>query len=346
MSDSDKKKLEAELTSALGKTRNPVGAKNILALLFPKAESVLQTYLPDESDVNSKKLKRRLSQSDFSEGYFSLAPEFDSWGRSEFEAAVKGPPSQAFGRLTEKVERAPQQKRSEIRRIFLELPELSQEWLDAIIAASPDLLSKTDEDSKSLFSVDNEDRIRWIIVHGLRQLPSELQITLLKSAIETAVDLTVLTDIVRGLIGDLDPDGSKVSRDRFNFGDQETVIRELLLGRIRAAASTDNVWDQARPAHLLWFWWGANELDEVKAFVEKTMTSPVGIRKLLEITINRVRSTAGDYDRVPVSWEKFIDLKALRKRAVELIEAANSDGDVGLARRFLAALEKGRNDTF
>ena len=314
----------------------------------------MQTYVPDDSDINARRLKRRLSQKDFTDSYFSLSPESDSWGRSEFETIIKGSPSDAFTQLTEKVGRTSKSKRSDVRRIFLELldskfssaPELNQEWLNAIIAASPDLLSEKDEESKFLFSVDNEDRLRWIIVNGLRQLSPAAQIGLLKSAIITAGDLTVLTDVVRGIIGDANPDYTKAHREGFDFGDDESVIRNLLLDRVRVAAATGDIWGQARPDRLLWFWSGSGAASELSTFADKAMTSSVGLRKLLEITIGKVRSTAGDYERVPKSWEKIVDLNALRKLASELIEAPNDDSDIKLARRFLDALEKSKSSSF
>jgi len=113
------------------------------------------------------------------------------------------------------------------------------------------------------------------------------------------------------------------------------------------AAKTSEIWDQAKPDRLLWFWFRPRtKQTKLRFFADKAMTSSVGLRKLLEITISKVRSTAGDYERVPKSWEKIVDLNALGKHAAELIEAANNDRDVRLARRFLDALEKGRSGSF
>jgi hypothetical protein len=138
----------------------------------------------------------------------------------------------------------------------------------------------------------------------------------------------------------------KASRDGFNFGEEESSIRNLLLDRVRVAAETGEIWSQAKPDRLLWFWSGSDEASEVKVFADKAMTSSVGLRKLLEITISKVSSSAGDYERVASAWEKIVDLNALCKHAAELIEAANNDHDVSLARRFLDALEKGQSSSF
>jgi hypothetical protein len=177
-------------------------------------------------------------------------------------------------------------------------------------------------------------------------LPPALQINVLKSAIATASDLTILTDIIRGIIGDINPDGAKASRNNFNFGEEETIIRNLLLDRVRVAARTGDIWNQANPGHLLWFWLGSNEANEVKTFTDNAMTSSVGLKNLLEIMISTVRSTAGDYEHIQRSWEKIVDLNALRKYAAELVKTANSDDEVSLARRFLSALDKGQSGSF
>ncbi len=354
MNEVDRKKLEASLSSVLIKARNPEGAKNILAMLFPKAENVLRTFITGESDANTQKIKRRISQKDFTADYFSLSSQTDFWSRSEFETVMAGLPQEAFNQLREKVEHSTEQKKSDVRRVFLDLlqskftstQKLNQEWLDAIISASPYLLSKKDEDSQFFFSVENEDRLRWIIVRGLRQLSTPDQINLLKSAIQTAGDLTVLTDVVRSVTGDSNPDGSKTTRQDFSWGTERTIIRDLLLGRIKSASETGEIWTQARPDRLLWFWWGTDAAGEVKSFTERAMSSPIGLKKLLEISVSEVKSTAGNYERVPSSWEKIVDLDALAKFASELLKTKNSDIDDKLARRFLAALARGREDPF
>jgi hypothetical protein len=353
MSDSEKK-LETALNAELAKARNQQGARNILALLFPKAENALRTFIPTDSDINVRKIKRRFSQKDFAESYFALSPQENSWGQSEFELAISGPPLEAFNLLRRKIENSPKERQSDIRRIFLELldskfsstQQLDENWLNALIAESPELLSKKDQDTRSFFSIDNEDRLRWIVVHGLKELPSAEQINLLKSAISTAKDLTVLTDVVRGIFGDSNPEGSNNHRSGFSFNDEESAaIRKMLVSRIKEIAEAGDIWSQARPDRILWFWWGTDAEDEVKAFTNRAMASAVGLRTLLDVSVRTVRSTSGDYESVSPSWEKIVDINALSERATELINTANNENDVRLAHRFLEAMEKGRKDT-
>src|SRR5262245_43385710 len=121
MNDRDQDRLKATLTHLLSEARNREGATNILAMLFPKAEKVLDTFVSQDTDEDTRKVMRRLAERDFAASYFSLSPEGDSWGHSEFEDAVNGTPDQAFERLEQKVNAASAEERSEVRRIFLEL---------------------------------------------------------------------------------------------------------------------------------------------------------------------------------------------------------------------------------
>lgn len=352
MNDRDEERLKTALNQKLAEAHNREAAANILAMLFPKAEKVLGTFASVERDEDTTKLKRRLAERDFAANYFSLTPKDEQWSRTEFENAVNSTPDEAFSRLNKKVNSASSEDRPDIRRIFLELLDsrfssekpLSEEWLNAIISASSYLLLEPDEDRRALFSVDNEDRLRWIIVHGLKGLSQSSRASMLRSAISEAHDLTLLSDVVRSLVGDLNPEGSK-GRDNDDLGDEGEAIRALLLERIKEAATTGAIWKNARPGHLLWFWWGSSGPDDVKSFTADAINSKNGLRALLDITVSRVRSTAGDYDHVQKSWEKIVDLDALETRAKQLVGSPN-ESEVRLAQRFLDALHRGRADRF
>lgn len=352
MIDSEQKKLEASLATALGLAKNEVGAKNILAMLFPRAERALNTFITSEPDEAIRKKQRRISQKDFAENYFELSPEDDAWALSEFQNAIDGVPGDAFDQLRRKVERASNSKQSDIRRIFLELldsefsspRQLSQAWLDGIIAESPYFLAHVDEETTGFFSTSNEERLRWIIVHGLRNLPTQMQWNLLRTAIGTAEDLSVLTDVVRGIIGDVATEGERNREKESGFGDGAGPLRELLLSRVVEAAGTGRIWLQAKPENLLWFWWGAGGGEQVREFIERAIATKVGLKRLLEITVSKVRSTAGDYLHVSQAWAKIVDLAKITDLAQQLIVLSKDDREVQLARRFLSALERGQND--
>jgi hypothetical protein len=353
MSDSERKILEAALTAELAKARNSEGARNVLALLFPKAETVLRTFISPDSEPASRKIDRRISQRDFAENYFSLGVDTDAWNQSEFDIILKGSPADAFDQLHRKIAQASSTKHPDIRRIFLELldsrfsslQQLDQEWLDAIVAASPDLIIQRDDDGK-FFAFDNEDRLRWIIIHGLKNLPALTQMSLLRSSFLNASDLSLLTDLSRTLIGDQEPKGTNRRPDWVDFGEQGSELRSILLGRVMMVARSGEIWNQARPRNLLWFWWGAGSEQDVKEFTTVAMNSPLGLRKLLEVPIGEVKSTAGNYEQVAKHWEKVVDLDGLRLRAEKIISESKDENDTRLATRFLQALQRGQDEPF
>jgi hypothetical protein len=313
----------------------------------------VNTYVPTDSNANERKLKRRLSQKDFSESYFALTPQSSSWSKSEFESAIEKTPQEAFSVLHRKLSLASPADQSNLRRIFIELLDsefssrkiLNHEWLHSIIEESPLFLIAKDEEEKFLFHVNNEDRLRWLIQNGLEKLPVDERASLLESTIRSASDLSILSDIVRGIAGDIQPEGAKPERDRFGLGDAIENIKAILLQKIRNLADANTLWNQARPGNLLWFWWGAGNENEVRAFTEKTMDTPVGLLGLLKNSVNLVRSTAGDYERVSPTWKNILDLDALSERAHALIKMGD-EAEVQTAKRFIDALARGRTNHF
>ncbi len=209
MTESDDRKLKTSLDGLLSAAKKREGATNALALLFPKIERALHTYIPENASILERRRQRRISQRDFTENYFALSPQAASWGQSEFKAAIKGTAHAAFDALNIKISQTPLQHQSDVRRVFIELLDaefrsgrsLTDEWLKAIVEESSGLLTKKDE-QPGLFSVENEDRLRWLIINALEKLPIEERATILKSAIQDAPDLTVLADVVRSMAED------------------------------------------------------------------------------------------------------------------------------------------------
>jgi hypothetical protein len=355
MSDSDHERIETLVKGALAVAKNEEAAKNTLALLFPRIDKAIDTYVPSDADIATRKRKRRLSLSDFSQSYFALSPQPDSWGQLEFDSAIKTTPDAAFDALRQKLKSATSRDQPVLRRLFIELLDtefsigkiLDESWLKAIIKESPELISESDEETKFLFTVDNEDRLRWLIVNGLAKLSPEEAATLLKSAIRSADDLTVLVEVVRGLVGDSHPEGAQSAHDhrRVHLGDEAENVREMLVDRIRGLALTEEIWNQAKPANLLWFWWGTNKEAEVKAFTSKAMSTPLGLTGLLRASISRVISSAGNYERVSPTWAKLADLAEVRRHAEALIRSSD-EANTPLAERFLAALKRGQESSF
>ncbi len=184
-----------------------------------------------------------------------------------------------------------------------------------------------------------------VIVNGLARLPPDRNSALIKSAIRSAPDLTVLTGVVRGIVGDSHPEGGRSERGRLSFGSERDNIRKGLVDRIRKLARSGKIWKQTRPAELLWFWWGTNKEDEVKVFTAEAMDTPLGLIGLLNSSISTVGSSSGNYERVSPTCSKILDLEERRQRAAALARTGN-DAEIKLAERFLVALKRGQEHPF
>jgi hypothetical protein len=164
------------------------------------------------------------------------------------------------------------------------------------------------------------------------------RVELLKKAIETATDLTVLCDVVRGLIGDKNPEGARDRSERSGIGTDAGAIRTKLLYRVRALAFTSEIWSQARPSHLLWFWWGCELQGEVLDFTISAMETKAGLLGLLDAAIGMVTSSSeGTFERVNKDmWSKIVDIGRLTSKA-EKLKMSSEERERDIAIRFLNA---------
>ena len=354
MNDEEKKFMES-LAAITGAANIPEAARSALAMLFPKAEHALETYIPqDSSDKNERKRKHRISTRDYASGYFRLDPQPSSWSQSEIDLILNSQsPSEALEGAEKRIAAAPERDRPRLRRLFLEMLDgafgplrpFNLDWFRAIIEISPSYITVADKSAPFEFFFDNADRIRSILRHALQMLLPEGRAELLKMIIPQATDISVLCDLVRGMAGDRNPAGAKSERSPAAFGEETERIRDLLVQRIRTLATTNDIWSQALPAQLLWFWWGADLEPEVRAFTTETARTERGLRGLLDIAVGLVHSSEGDYERVNYGvWSKIVDLEELRWRATEVAQSSRIHEDRTRAQRFLAALDRGRRE--
>ena len=226
--DPFKRRLETILQNA----KEPEAARHALGLLFPKAERILKTYASTNlSDLRERRRRRRLSTADHAANYFRLDPRPAAWGRDEIERLLKLPnPRDALSEVEARIRTASEIDRSKLRRFFLQeldgafRPSLpfSKPWLLALVECSPDYIKVRDEDFRFLFSEDNEDRLRRIVVRALTTIPQPDRSFLLQSVIPVANDVTLLCGVLRTVVGDKHPDGARNDR-----------ITEASLGRSR-----------------------------------------------------------------------------------------------------------------
>jgi hypothetical protein len=344
--------FKKSVTEQLGSARNNDAAKTALGLLFPRVERVVRTYLTSGGSDNFDRMTaRRISQSDFAEAYFSLNPDPATWGRAEFERLIDEPAELALSKFKKRIEGAPPQHQSRLRRLFLELldaafrskKELTQEWLDALVAISPYLLKEGDSTTRVLFPIENEDRLQWLIIAGLSKLAVHRRVKLLTLSIRRADDLTTLTDVIRQIAGDKNPEGARNQNRDAALGNRDDDVRSILLQKIRRRASTSIFWDQARPSRLLWFWWGCDLQTEVFAFTSKAMMTKKGLLGLLDAVVSTaVSSSEGKYEKVDNSWSKLVDLKKLQLKADALLRKSKDKDARRIATRFEKAISRGR----
>jgi hypothetical protein len=113
----------------------------------------------------------------------------------------------------------------------------------------------------------------------------------------------------------------------------------LVLDRVRDIAALGSIGSQALPENLIWFWWGSGFGAEVREYTAQASKTPAGLRLLLRLPINHVRSTAGNFERVDRrAWDKVVDLEELKHAALLLREGGSEDQ--AIAKRFLDALER------
>lgn len=351
----ENEKLKADLEHLLSRAKSREGAQNTLAMLFPKAEQTLQTYVPSDGlDEWGQKAKRRISQIDFAQNYFRLEPNTTSWGRNEIAEALSDP-LKAFSMLREKLDRVESSERSRTRRIFFELldsaflggKKIDANWLKAIIRESTTFIKEDQERVRTFFDLGVQERFRIIILHGLQNVNMDERCELLSDSILAAADLSLICDVIRSILADSNPEGSREKHRRIDLGASGEEIRLMLLNRVRDLARSGEIWSQAAPDDILWFWWGSNFVSEVQSFLNEAMNTHEGLVGLLRVTVSTVVSSSGNYERVSRKmWSKLVNLDELEARAITFLASSYDDFERKSAERFLKAMERDRDSRF
>jgi hypothetical protein len=347
--EEDDKIFRDQIETRLAHANVPQGARNILAFLFPKVEAVIKAYVPDNMDEAERRRARRISEGDFTNSYFGLDPTPVAWSRSQIDEIVAArDPAPLLRDAQRRIELAPENERARLRSIFLdalngafdEAHPFNVDWLRSIVDVSPYFIHHKDE-SQEFFGIDNSQKLRWLLRSGLEKYSGDDRFRMFETVIVGATDLTLLSEYIRTYTSDRHADSAESrSLDKGYFGSRGDDLRQQLVSRIRVVASDETIWEQADPARLLWFWWSCDKEDEVRAFTADAVHTSAGLRGLLDVSINLVRSTAGDYEHVPGYWSKIVDLQELRRRAEQMDSIESSPEDRIRARRFILALER------
>jgi hypothetical protein len=348
MADGDNE-LREKVEELLKGASSQEGARNILALLFPKIDQALAAHMHQSVDDSEFRRERRLAVRDSAPAYFRLDPQPATWGRTELASIVDSGSQDALTSARDKIDLAPEGDRPRLRRLFLESLDgafgpsrpFTTNWLLVLVNESPYFLKPKDDATIDLWLVDNLQRLERIVMKALRDREPNERFEIFMTVIPLALDLSLLCDFVRSRLSDLNPKGATRESDIKYFGSRGEELRLLLLSRVRQLVNEGLFWSQAEPSRILWFWWGSNFEEEVRAFTDAAQQTPDGLRSLLKVPISRVRSSAGDYDRVGREWSMIIDLNALADRARRLLESNASEEDRSAAQHFLVALKKG-----
>lgn len=267
------------------------------------------------------------------------------WEGADIEALLESDsPSQALASIEARLAASPAADRPLLRRQILEALEtafgrgkaLTREWLEAILAASPNYLRASDETRRPVSTPSNQERLCALLIGGLEVTPPPERGQLIGSLIRDLEDVSLVCALF-----------CSVAAEEAFFGACAGALRDDLLDRVSLFAKSGELWAQAAPSSLLWFWFACGQEQDVYIFTQRSMREAGALRPLLEMAIDRVHASDGEHDVIAVRrWSKIIDFNGLEKRAVELVLSGAAKADRHSARRFLDAYANGKSDLF
>ncbi|MCD1264574.1 hypothetical protein B5M44_10595 [Shinella sumterensis] len=341
LGDLAKKQLLALLKDA----KNEDAARAALSIMFPQAKGLLGTEMLDTLQRHNERNSRRIEKADFAKNYFRLTPDTALSSTAEFEADIFSDPADVFRDYELRLMAAAEKDRPPIRRSLIELVGEAlrdsntdrEAWFVALMDYAHILLSNEGWQAAALFDSSMEDSIRAMVTQALTDLSEDERVSLMKSAIDKASDISLLSELMRHLAGDVTSEGAPEKSHALGVATSD--LRKRLLDRVRSLAAEGTLLDQAQPRDILWFWWGTGNGEEVLTFTKQAIETPEGLRALLIAPLSPVRSTAGNYEKVSrQSWNKIVDIRALEEKALYLSMQGDVDG--AIAQRFLNALQK------
>ncbi|MGO9133835.1 MAG: hypothetical protein ACLP8A_07270 [Methylovirgula sp.] len=114
--------------------------------------------------------------------------------------------------------------------------------------------------------------------------------------------------------------------------------------RVETLAARGDLWRQAVPAAVLWFWWRFAQDDRLYAFVRTSMRDKASLSVILDMV---VEPDANGTDLIAVRrWSKIVDFSGLEKEALQLALSGTAREDRRRARRFLDAFGNGKSELF
>ena len=253
------------------------------------------------------------------------------------------PVADAFASLEASLCACPEAVESDHRSVALDSVEsiaknlpFAIDWVSVVFMAAPDYLRKEQGSGSQVRSF--EDRLRDLLGIVLRQAAPAERSALIGALLPDLADLSLLCAVLCKGSGDETPEEL--------FGAGLAELKTRLCARVERLAAKGDIWQQAAPSAILWFWWAAQE-DRVYAFVKSSMMERRGLTALLDMIIEPAARTADGAAAIAVRrWSKIIDFQTLEKQALQLALSGAERDDRRRARRFLDAFGNGKSELF
>ena len=220
------KKLAVTLKELSEAAKRPEGARNALAMLFPKADEVLDTYVPsDHLDAYSRIRERRISQGEFAHVYFRLDPATVSWSRSELERIIELGPDQGLAVVEERVQKFSEKDSAHLRRLFLdflaaifaERDLFNADWFYGLMEWSPAYIRNRERKLGHFFEDDGFLPFNRLLFQAFQRRPQEARFLIVAERLDEIDDLSVFADFFRSTVGDTNPEGATHERQKHFF---------------------------------------------------------------------------------------------------------------------------------
>jgi hypothetical protein len=256
-------------------------------------------------------------------------------------------PKGAFASFEAWIDGFPDAERPRLRNEILEglksriptEPSLTQEWLNALFAASGAYLRAGQGASVYPDGTSLAECLCALVRAAFAMLSEAERVALFRALLPDLSDLSLACLLLANSADDHMAEAL--------FGSAVAELRGLLQPRVEKLGASGELWQQAAPAAVLWFWWRFAQEDRVYAFVKASMNDARSLAVMFDMLVEPAPpgTTGGDLIAVR-RWSKIIDFQSLEKAAVQLALTGASRDDRRRARRFLDAFGNGKSELF
>jgi hypothetical protein len=231
------KSLSSQITILLQEAKNTAAATEALTTLFPKSLDLLgMSKSEDNSEMENRAVKRRISKSEFAHAYFRLTPDKSLWSKSQIAALMGAEPNSVFQNYADRVAGVTTKQETALRIVFIDIlsaiigrkPNDLLEWFLALLDNAGLMLVNGNPQHVELFDLAVEDQLRILLLNALKPLDLAERAQYFEYAIEKARDLSLLCDLFRTVAGDVDAEGA-TGRLEYGLGDATNDLRTKLL---------------------------------------------------------------------------------------------------------------------